>query len=106
MSEEEYQRRIDSDPSVRRLSARTVREREKAGMAPEERNPRGAGRKRDPITAPMPSVTMRIPGELADDIRLLADLYRQDQDFVRDQLRELTAELQIYINSNNKDGKK
>lgn len=46
MNDEEYQRRIDADPAVRRLLERTVREHQKEGMLPEERNPRGAGRKR------------------------------------------------------------
>ena len=97
MSDEEYQRRIDLDPTVKRLSARTVREREKEGLCPDERNPRGAGRKREPPTAASNAVTMRVPGELATDIIRLKNIYRNHPDFIREQLRELTEEIEIYL---------
>lgn len=104
MSEEEYQKRIDNDPTVKRLSQRTIRERQKEGLSPEERNPRSAGRKREPLTASLPSVTMRIPGELADDIRDIIAIYRKDPDFARQQLRELACELKIYTGSQENRG--
>lgn len=97
LTDEEYQRRIDSDPSVKRLSARTVREREKAGLLPDERNPKGAGRKKMPPTASAPSLTVRVPEALADDIRKLIGMYRQQPGYISDQIRELAEELDYYM---------
>lgn len=96
MSEEEYQQRIDRDPTVRRLSEKTVREKEKQGLSPEERNPRGAGRKRNPSDAPLPSVTMRVPGELAESVRRIIKTYRKDCNFTARQLKEMACELEYY----------
>lgn len=104
MSEEEYQRRVDCDPTVKRLSQRTVREHEKEGMTQEERNPRGAGRKKEPVTASLPSVTMRIPGELEDDFRRIISIYRKYPGFTREQLKELAAELEIFTDNKENNG--
>ena len=100
MNDEEYQRRIDADPAVRHLSERTVREHQKEGMLPEERNPRGAGRKRDPVTAASPSVPVRVPGDIAEDIRTLITQYRKDPSFVGSQIRELAEEMDYYMKNN------
>lgn len=91
LTDEEYQRRIDADPSVKRLSRRATREREKAMMSPEERNPKGAGRKRMPQQASAPSLTMRIPDELAEDMRKLIIIYRDTPEYIKDRLHELVT---------------
>ena len=97
LTEEEYQKRIDAEPTVKRLSARMVREREKASLTPEDRNPRGAGRKRMPHTASAPSQTVRIPEALANDIRKLIGMYRDDPNYVSGQVKELATELEYYM---------
>ena len=89
LTEEEYQRRIDADLSIKRLSQRTVREREKDLMPPEERNPRGAGRKRMPDTERHPSVAMRVPCQLSEDVRKIVELYRKDPERVKHQVDKL-----------------
>ena len=43
---------------------------------------------------------MRIPGDIAEDIRALITQYRKDPSFVGSQIKELTAEMDYYMKNN------
>lgn len=43
---------------------------------------------------------MRVPGEMAEDVRRLTEQYRKNPDTVRDQLHELVTELNYYLENN------
>ena len=77
----EYQKMIDEDKSVRRLSAYTTRQRELAEIEdPEERNPKHAGRPRKPYTEKAQSKAIRVVGSIADDVKAINDFIRQHPD--------------------------
>lgn len=77
----EYQKMIDEDKSVRRLSAYTTRQRELAEIEdPEERNPKHAGRPRKPYTEKAQSKAIRVIGSIADEVKAINDFIRQHPD--------------------------
>lgn len=74
----EYQKMIDADKSVKRLSAYTTRQRELAEIKdPEERNPKHAGRPKKPYTEKAQSKAIRIVGSIADDVKVINDYIRK-----------------------------
>ena len=80
--EEQYQERLANDPSVKKLSPRVVREREKDAMPEEERNPRNAGRKPKPASERRPSKAIRVPLAIADVLKELGTLYESNPDLL------------------------
>ena len=80
--EEQYQERQANDPSVKKLSPRVVREREKDAMPEEERNPRNAGRKPKPESERRPSKAIRVPLAIADVLKELGTLYESNPDLL------------------------
>lgn len=77
----EYQKMIDSDKSVKRLSAYTTRQRELAEIEdPDERNPKGAGRPKKPYTEKAQSKAIRVIGSIADDVKAINDFVREHPD--------------------------
>jgi len=77
----EYQKMIDADKSVKRLSAYTTRQRELAEIEdPEERNPKHAGRPKKPYTEKVPSKAIRIVGSIADEVKAINDFIREHPD--------------------------
>ena len=77
----EYQKMIDADKSVKRLSAYTTRQRELAEIEdPEERNPKHAGRPKKPYTEKAPSKAIRIVGSIAEEVKAINDFIREHPD--------------------------
>lgn len=76
--EERYQERLDSDPSVRRLSHALMRRRETAALPPEQRNPKGAGRRRG-----APTRAIRVLESMADVLSALNDRAKADPEFIK-----------------------
>ena len=77
----EYQKMIDADKSVKRLSAYTTRQRELAEIEnPEERNPKHAGRPKKPYTEKAQSKAIRVIGSIADDVKAINDFVREHPD--------------------------
>jgi len=80
-TDEEYQKMIDADKSVKRLSAYTTRQRELAEIEnPEERNPKHAGRPKKPYTEKAQSKAIRVIGSIADDVKAINDFVREHPD--------------------------
>ena len=77
----EYQKMIDADKSVKRLSAYTTRQRELAEIDnPEERNPKHAGRPKKPYTEKAQSKAIRVIGSIADEVKVINDFIREHPD--------------------------
>ena len=77
----EYQKMIDADKSVKRLSAYTTRQRELAEIEdPEERNPKHAGRPKKPYTEKVQSKAIRVVGSIADEVKTINDFIREHPD--------------------------
>lgn len=77
----EYQKMIDADKSVKRLSAYTTRQRELAEIEdPEERNPKHAGRPKKPYTEKAQSKAIRVVGSIADEVKSINDFIREHPD--------------------------
>lgn len=76
--EEEYQERLANDPSVKKLSPRVAREREKDALPEEERNPRNAGRKPKAEEEKRPSKAIRVPLAIADVLKQLGELSQEN----------------------------
>ena len=77
--EGKYQEMIANDPSVKKLSAYTTREKEKAMLPPEERNPRGAGRKPKDQEEKIETKAIRVPTAVADLLKQLGDLAKDKE---------------------------
>lgn len=77
--EGKYQEMIANDPSVKKLSAYTTREKEKAMLSPEERNPRGAGRKPKNQEEKIETKAIRVPAAVADLLKQLGDLAKDKE---------------------------
>ena len=77
--EGKYQEMIANDPSVKKLSAYTTREKEKAMLPPEERNPRGAGRKPKNQEEKIETKAIRVPAAVADLLKQLGDLAKDKE---------------------------
>lgn len=86
------------EAGLRRISQRQIKEREKSGMAPEERNPRGAGRK--PIGHE--TKIIRIPKPCAESIKGLADLYWAHPELVQQSLDQFMSKLVIQVKKEEK----
>lgn len=95
-TEAKYQERIANDKSVRKLSAYTQREREKAELPPEVRNPKGAGRKKLPINEQKESKAIRVPGDLADLFKEIGDLAKDDPSRIDDIRDKCSAIIESY----------
>lgn len=78
--QEYYQDLVDKDLSVKRLSARATREREKALLPEEERNPKGAGRKKLPVHELAESKAIRVPGVVADSLKEIGEIAKKTTD--------------------------
>ena len=93
----EYQKMIDADKSVKRLSAYTTRQRELAEIDnPEERNPKHAGRPKKPYTEKAQSKAIRVVGSIADEVKAINDFIREhpgEEDKVKFLLGNLVAQL-------------
>ena len=87
--QEYYQELVDKDPSLKRLSPRVTREREKELLPPEERNPKKAGRKPKPESELKPTKAIRVPVALADTIKQIADLVKENPAMTDEVLQEL-----------------
>lgn len=94
-TEAKYQERILKDKSVRKLSAYTQREREKAELPPEVRNPKGAGRKKLPVNEQEPSKAIRVPGKMADALKRIGDLCKDKPDLID----QLLADIESWISA-------
>ena len=74
----EYQKMIDADKSVKRLSAYTTRQRELAEIAdPKIRNPKNAGRPKKSYTEKAVSKAIRVVGSIADEVKSINDYIRE-----------------------------
>ena len=92
--EEEYQERLGNDPSVKKLSPRVAREREKDALPEEERNPRNAGRKPKAEGEKRPSKAIRVPLAIADVLKQLGELSQENPEVLtrcKDFLNELNS---------------
>lgn len=76
--QEYYQELVDKDPTVKKLSPRVAREREKDLLPPSERNPKGAGRKPKAESERKPTKAIRVPLGIADRIKSIADLVKDN----------------------------
>ena len=77
----EYQKMIDADKSVKRLSAYTTRQRELAEIEdPEVRNPKHAGRPKKPYSEKAQSKAIRVVGSIADLVKGINDYIREHPD--------------------------
>lgn len=86
--QEYYQELVDNDPSLKRLSPRVAREREKDLLPPEERNPKKAGRKPKPAAELKPTKAIRVPVALAETIKQIADLVKENPSMTDEVLQE------------------
>lgn len=81
-AQERYREMVAADPSVKVVSARTAREREKDMLPVEERNPKGAGRPRKEQSELHPTKAIRVPLEVADVLKQLGDLAKEQPELV------------------------
>lgn len=81
-AQERYREMVAADPSVKVVSARTAREREKDMLPAEERNPKGAGRPRKEQSELHPTKAIRVPLEVADVLKQLGDLAKEQPELV------------------------
>lgn len=88
----QYHDRLANDPAVKILSERSAREREKEGMAPEERNPHGAGRKPKPQEELKPSKAIRVPVSVADVLKQLGDLAKEHPEEIEERCRSIIVD--------------
>ena len=96
-TEAKYQQRIIEDPGVKVLSEYTRRQKERAQIEdPEERNPKGAGRKKLPINEKKGSKAIRVPGELADLLKEIGDLGKENPDRIEQLKSQCTAIIETY----------
>lgn len=96
-TEAKYQQRIIEDPGVKVLSEYTRRQKELAQIEdPEERNPKGAGRKKLPINEKKESKAIRVPGELADLLKKIGDLAKENPDRIEQLKSQCTAIIENY----------
>ena len=94
--QEYYQELVDKDPGVKRLSARTAREKEKDMLPPHLRNPKGAGRKRKAESDKRPTIAIRVPVVISDDIKELAKFIKDRPELaisVKSELKKLISNL-------------
>ena len=83
-----YNAMVDRDPSVKRLGARATREREKDLLPPEERNPRGAGRKPLPAAELRPTKAIRVPLTLAEAMKAVGELVKDRPELTEQLIKE------------------
>ena len=96
-TEAKYQQKIQDDPGVKVLSDYTRRQKELAQIEdPEERNPKGAGRKKLPINEKKESKAIRVPGELADLLKEIGNLAKENPDRVEQLKRQCSAIIETY----------
>ena len=95
----EYQKMIDADKSVKRLSAYTTRQRELAEIEdPDERNPKRAGRPKKPYSEKAQSKAIRVIGSIADKVKSINDFIREhpsEEDRVKLLLGSVIEQLKI-----------
>ena len=95
----EYQKMIDADKSVKRLSAYTTRQRELAEIEdPDERNPKGAGRPKKPYTEKAQSKAIRVIGSISEEVKSINDYIREhpsEEDRVKLLLGSVIEQLKI-----------
>lgn len=92
-----YQQMVDKDPGVKVLSKYTKRQKELAQIEdPEIRNPKGAGRKKLPVNEKKSSKAIRVPGELADVLKQIGDLAKDNPDRIDQLKQQCLAIIQTY----------
>lgn len=78
-TEERYRKKVENDPGLKVLSAKTRRKKELEQIDdPQERNPKGAGRKKKPINEKIDSKAIRVPGALADILKKIGDFAKDN----------------------------
>lgn len=96
-TESKYQQRIIEDPAVKVLSEYTRRQKELAQIEdPEKRNPKGAGRKKLPINEKKESKPIRVPGELAELLKKIGDIAKENPDKIEQLKSQCTAIIMAY----------
>lgn len=99
-TEAKYQQRIIEDPGVKVLSEYTKRQKELAQIEdPEERNPKGAGRKKLPIHEKADSKAIRVPGVVADKLKEIGEITKKTPD-----LDSLLEDLENFIEAHQISG--
>lgn len=86
------------EAGLRRISQKKLKEREKSGMTPEERNPRGAGRK----SLGHETKIIRIPMPCAESIKRLSDIYWAHPELVQQSLDQFMSKLVIQVKKEEK----
>lgn len=99
-TEEKYKKKIQDDPGVKVLSEYTKRQKELAMIEdPEERNPKGAGRKKLPIHEKADSKAIRVPGVVADKLKEIGEITKKTPD-----LDSLLEDLENFIEAHQISG--
>lgn len=86
------------EAGLRRISSRKLKEKEKEGLPPEERNPRGGGRK----SIGHETKTIRLPKPCAEALNGFADLYWAHPDQVLNALEQFISKLMTQIQKEEK----
>jgi ATP-dependent exoDNAse (exonuclease V), alpha subunit - helicase superfamily I member len=93
---EKYNQMVDQDLGLNRVSDYTRRQRELALIEdPEERNPKGAGRKKKPINEKVNSKAIRVPGEIAAPLKAIGDYCKEHPS----EIPHIVTKIQSILNS-------
>ena len=77
-------------------SAAKVQQNSDISKENQERNPKGAGRKKLPINEKKESKAIRVPGELADLLKEIGDLAKENPDRIEQLKSQCTAIIENY----------
>lgn len=86
-----YADMVAADPTVKKLSPRVAREKEKELLPPEQRNPKGAGRKPKAAEELRPTKAVRVPLAIADAIQEIAKRLKDDPSLTEQVLQTLSS---------------